>query len=84
MPVKLHTFTDKIFRGDNVESIVIENVSFPDNPRFAAVWPSKYSKGNIPIPTKLDRWILSKLSAITALTPYKLNIYVDDLCMGHK
>jgi hypothetical protein len=29
------------------------------------------SHGRIPIPTKLDLWILSKDSAIMTLTPYK-------------
>lgn len=48
----------------------MENCSFPVRPRESAFCPSMNSKGRTPIPTKLDLWILSKDSAMTALTPY--------------
>lgn len=44
-------------------------LSWPVNPSVSASSPALKQSGIIPIPTKLLRWILSKLFAITALTP---------------
>jgi hypothetical protein len=44
-------------------------VSVPSSPRVAADSPGAYSNGRMPSPTRLLRWIRSKLSAITARTP---------------
>ena len=43
--------------------------SVPSSPIDSAVFSFVNTNGNTPIPIKLDRCILSKLSAITALTP---------------
>ena len=43
--------------------------SLPVRPSFSAFSPSRNCKGMIPIPTRFDLCILSKLSAITALMP---------------
>ena len=45
------------------------NVSLPLMPSEAADSPLKNSRGTIPIWTRLDRWMRSKLSAMTARTP---------------
>lgn len=49
----------------------ISKVSLPDKPKLSAFWLLRNSQGSIPIPTRFDLWILSKDSAIMALTPYK-------------
>lgn len=56
-----------IFSGSNI----IVTCSWPVNPWVSAVYPGKKVNGRIPIPIKLLLWILSKLWAITALTPCK-------------
>ena len=50
-------------------------IDIPVSPRLSVDWPSRNCSGRTPIPTRLDRWILSKLSAITALTPYRYRVY---------
>ena len=45
------------------------NVSVPSSPRLSAVSPSGNVSGSTPIITRLERWIRSKLVAMTALTP---------------
>ena len=47
----------------------IANVSLPIRPSDFAVSPSLNCSGRTPIPIKLERWIRSKLSAMTARTP---------------
>src|ERR1035438_1831508 len=44
-------------------------VSLPVSRRLCAFWPSSNCNGNSPMPTRLVRWMRSKLSAITAFTP---------------
>jgi len=48
---------------------LIVNRSCPVKPRVSASSPALKHRGIMPIPTRLLRWILSKLLAITALTP---------------
>ena len=43
--------------------------SWPVNPKVSASSPALKQRGMTPIPTRLLRWILSKLLAITAFTP---------------
>src|ERR1039458_7430254 len=45
------------------------NVSLPVSPSEAAVSPAWNCSGSTPMPTRLLRWMRSKLSAITARTP---------------
>jgi len=45
------------------------NYSNPVSPNVSGVSPLMNSSGNIPIPAKLLRWILSNEITITALTP---------------
>src|SRR5262249_18460523 len=47
----------------------MSKVSFPVSPRLAASSPGSSWRGSTPIPTRLLRWIRSKLLAITARTP---------------
>ena len=49
--------------------IGIEKYSVPSNPKDSASSPDLKHKGNTPIPTKLERWILSNDVEITAFTP---------------
>ena len=44
----------------------------PVSPRLSVEVPSRNCRGSTPMPTRLERWIRSKLSAITAFTPYKI------------
>ncbi len=44
-------------------------VSSPVSPSDLRVSPPVNSNGITPMPTRLERWMRSKLSAITALTP---------------
>ena len=73
-----HIFTDRILnlRGNFITiflgSLNIEIVSLPKILRFILFSLFINSRGNTPIPIKFDLWILSKLSAITALTPKSL------------
>ncbi len=48
---------------------VIENVSSPVSPSEAALSPSRNCSGSTPMPIRFERWMRSKLSAITARTP---------------
>ncbi len=41
----------------------------PSSPSEAADRPGSYSSGSTPMPTRLDRWIRSKLSASTNRIP---------------
>lgn len=66
-----HTLTVRFCPGFRSWGISMENSSFPVMPSFSAFSPSINCNGTIPIPTKFDLWIRSKLSATTALTPYK-------------
>lgn len=52
----------------------MSNFSLPDKLCVSAFSPSRNCKGTIPIPTRLDRWIRSNDSAITARTPCKQTI----------
>ena len=45
------------------------SVSRPVSPSDGADSPGRYCSGRIPIPTRLDRWIRSYDSAMTARTP---------------
>ncbi|MNT58338.1 hypothetical protein D3C72_1957660 [compost metagenome] len=47
-------------------------VSLPVRPRVLRSSPSLNCRGSTPMPTRLERWMRSKLSAITALTPSRL------------
>ena len=47
----------------------MSKVSLPLSPRDSAFCPGRYWSGTMPMPTRLDLWILSKDSAMTALTP---------------
>ncbi len=47
----------------------MSKVSSPVRPRPVRVSPSANCRGRIPIPTRLERWMRSKLSAMTARTP---------------
>ena len=47
-------------------------VSEPSRPSDSAFWPPLKRSGSTPMPTRLERWIRSKLSAITALTPIRI------------
>ncbi len=44
-------------------------ISSPVRPRLCRVAPSLNVSGSTPMPTRLERWMRSKLSTITALTP---------------
>lgn len=57
--------------------------SWPVKPRVSASSPGLKHKGTIPMPTRLLRWILSKLFAITALTPYNHESVPVILNMGN-
>ena len=48
---------------------MIENISSPVRPRLSAFSPDLNCNGKTPIPTRFERCIRSKLSAITAFTP---------------
>ena len=48
---------------------VIENSSSPVSPSDSASSPSANCSGSTPMPTRLERWMRSKDSAITARTP---------------
>ena len=50
-------------------SPVIENSSSPVSPSDSAFSPSGNCSGSTPMPTRLERWMRSKDSAITARTP---------------
>ena len=59
-----------VWRGDApASSPRIENVSRPESPSEAAPSPGLNWIGRMPMPTRLERWMRSKLSARTALTP---------------
>ena len=47
----------------------MEKVSKPVRPSVCRVSPLANSRGSTPIPTRFERWMRSKLSAITARTP---------------
>jgi len=47
----------------------IEYVSRPLRPSDAALSPGWNWSGRMPMPTRFERWIRSKLSAITTRTP---------------
>jgi hypothetical protein len=47
----------------------MSNVSRPVNPSDDALSPGRNWSGRTPIPTRFERWIRSKLSTMTALTP---------------
>ena len=47
----------------------MSNVSLPVSPRLCAFSPSLNCSGSTPMPMRLERWMRSKLSAMTALTP---------------
>ena len=47
----------------------IENVSVPSRPSESAVSPAGNCSGMTPMPIRLERWMRSKLSAMTAWTP---------------
>ncbi|MNN64959.1 hypothetical protein D3C81_1804330 [compost metagenome] len=51
---------------------VMSKVSEPSRPRLNAFSPSWNCSGRTPMPTRLERWMRSKLSAMTALTPNRL------------
>jgi hypothetical protein len=44
-------------------------VSCPVSPRDARFSPALKTSGNTPMPTRFERWMRSKLSAMTAFTP---------------
>ena len=46
--------------------------SLPSSFRLERVSPSLKVSGSTPMPTRFERWMRSKLSAITALTPRRL------------
>ena len=46
-------------------------VSVPSSPSEAALTPSVNCSGRMPMPTRLERWMRSKLCATTAFTPSK-------------
>ena len=48
---------------------VIENSSSPVSPSDSAFSPSANCSGSTPMPTRFERWMRSKDSAITARTP---------------
>ena len=50
----------------------IEYSSSPLRPSERALWPSGNCNGSTPIPTRFERWMRSKLSAMTARTPSSL------------
>ena len=43
--------------------------SRPVRPSVCAFWPAANWQGSTPMPIRLERWMRSKLSAITAFTP---------------
>ncbi|KAG1369410.1 hypothetical protein G6F59_018711 [Rhizopus arrhizus] len=43
--------------------------SEPSRPRLCAFSPLRNCSGSTPMPTRLERWMRSKLSATTAFTP---------------
>ena len=47
----------------------MSKTSSPDRPRDSADSPGRNCNGSTPIPTRLERWMRSKLSASTARTP---------------
>ena len=51
---------------------VIVNSSSPVRPSESAVSPSGNCSGSTPMPTRLERWMRSKVTAITARTPSRL------------
>mmetsp|Transcript_14449 Transcript_14449/g.26144 ORF Transcript_14449/g.26144 Transcript_14449/m.26144 type:complete len:216 (-) Transcript_14449:2029-2676(-) len=67
MPVLVVTVTS--IPGLMSEPRSTVNCSLPFRPRESAFWPSLKHMGTMPMPQRLERWMRSKLSAITALTP---------------
>ncbi len=47
----------------------MSNVSWPVRPSVCAFWPSMNCRGSTPMPIRFERWMRSKLSAMTAFTP---------------
>ena len=47
-------------------------VSLPSRPSTRAFSPSMNCSGSTPMPTRLERWMRSKLSATTAFTPSRM------------
>ena len=45
------------------------NVSVPVSPSDSAVWPAGNCSGSTPMPIRLERWMRSYDSAMTARTP---------------
>ena len=75
LPFPQHTLTVRFCPGFRSWGISMENSSLPVIPSFSAFSPPRNCNGMIPIPTKFDLWILSKLSATTALTPCKMQVH---------
>ena len=48
------------------------STSLPVSFRLLRSWPFSNCNGSTPMPTRLERWMRSKLSAITAFTPSRL------------
>ena len=48
---------------------VMVKVSVPSRPRDSALCPAGNWRGTTPMPMRLERWMRSKDSAMTALTP---------------
>ena len=48
---------------------LISKGSWPVSPSDCALWPSLNCSGSTPMPIRFERWMRSKLSAITARTP---------------
>ena len=78
-PHEINVFTDELEEPGEIGLEMHVNYArgrdSPDYPgelppdKVWRVMPSLNCRARIPIPTKFDRWIRSKLSAITALTP---------------
>ncbi|MNT82420.1 hypothetical protein D3C72_2221450 [compost metagenome] len=50
----------------------ISTVSVPSRPSVCQLSPSLNCSGMTPMPTRFERWMRSKLCAMTALTPSRL------------
>lgn len=66
-PKKL-TWTLIIWPGLTSSGMVIVYVSSPVRPRVLASCPSTNCRGIMPMPTRLERWMRSNDSAMTAAT----------------
>ena len=70
LPPSRVAVTVSVARGASESSRpAMSKLSKPVRPSVARVSPGMNSSGSTPMPTRLERWMRSKLSAITARTP---------------